>query len=420
MACAAVLTGHAYLQSMLGHIDCQAQSIGSYGYAALAAPGSPLAALIPALLALFIALFGLRLMMGEELGPGDVIGGALRIGIVLTLALSWPGWRVAAYDLVFAGSTELSQTIGVGAGLLGAGSVGARNLDARLQNADDGIVALTMFGSGRLTNGVVGSNELGSSDRGIALADQTGLGWGRVLFLVGTIAPLAIVRLGAGILLALAPAMAGLLLFAGTRALFVGWLRALAGCAIGMLALTLCYGAELAILQPWLSDALSQRQSNVLVPSAPSELLATTLAFLLIAFGVLGLIMRMSFFAGDPAARWGGVAARWLPFGPAIGDQRQQSANPDSLPPRERVAAGEASRVQGVAQAVTSTMDRERRLAGASLADGAIAANARPSAQTSSARYAGEALGSSYRRTNPRRSQAAASRDAKAQRNGAP
>ena len=41
MACAAITTGQGFLVETLSHLDCQAQVIGSYGYTALADPGSP-------------------------------------------------------------------------------------------------------------------------------------------------------------------------------------------------------------------------------------------------------------------------------------------------------------------------------------------------------------------------------------------
>lgn len=294
MSCPEVLTGQRFVAQSLAHIDCQAQTIGAYGYGALANPGSGVALALTALFTLFVAIFGLRLMVGERLDSRDLIGDVLRIGIVLTLATSWPAWRTLGYDLVMKGPAEIAGVVGAASDLPGSRG----DMVARLQAADDGIVLLTVYGTGRNIGGTNRSNTIGDSFRGVALADQEGLANGRTAFLAGLLGPTAIVRLGAGLLLALAPLMAGLLLFAGTRDLFFGWLRALGTVALGALALTVVYGVELAVLEPWIRDALVQREAQVLTPSMPTELVVITVAFALVAFGLLALIAKVLFFGG--------------------------------------------------------------------------------------------------------------------------
>lgn len=400
MSCGAIQTGNHFLGAVLSHIDCQAQAIGAYGYGALADPGSPVAVLLLAALTLFIALFGFRLMFGEAPAGRDLVGDVIKIGIVLTLATSWPAWRAVAYDTVLSAPAQLAGTIG------GASSLpGSRNdLTQRLDSADQGIVALTAFGTGRLTGGVVGSTDLGDSTRGIALADQSGFGWGRVAFLAGTIGPLAVVRLSAGILLTLAPLMAALLLFAGTRDIFFGWLRALGACALGAVSLALVYAVELAMLESWLRDALGQREAGVLTPAAPTELLVLALAFAAIAWGALGLVVRVTFFA---MPGWQRLAAQ-------LADGSARSAR--SAFAAEPVLAGvpsEPARAQRVVDAVAQTMRREERLAERSqhLASGAFAGRAISVTTEAAAPLQSEALGSSYRRTHRRNSAAASKRD---------
>jgi type IV secretion system protein VirB6 len=294
MACPEVLTGQRFVAQAIAHIDCQAQNVGAYGYGALTDPNSSYVVVLTALLTVFVAIFGLRLVIGEPIGQRDLVGDVLRVAIVLTLATSWPAWRTLGYDLVMTGPGEIAATIGNAADLPGSRS----NLVARLQAADDGIVLLTVYGTGRNTGGTNRSNTIGDSFRGVALADQEGLANGRIAFLAGALGPLAIVRLGAGLLLALAPLMAGLLLFVGTRDLFFGWLRALGTVAMGALALTVTLGIELAVLEPWLADALVQRQGLVLTPSMPTELVVITVSFALVSFGLLALVARIFFFGG--------------------------------------------------------------------------------------------------------------------------
>ena len=349
MACAALHSGSQFLATSLAHLDCQGQTIGAYGFGALSDPTSGVFAALTALLTVFIALFGIRTILGPAPNTRDVIGDIIRVGIVLTLAISWPAWRVVGYDLVLDGPTQIAHSIGLASGLPGADGT----LNARLQNADDGLVAITMYGTGRLTGGVVGGSDLGDSFHGIALADQTGFGWGRVAFLAGIIAPYAVTRIGAGLLLALAPLMAGLLLFGGTMGLFMGWLRGLAFVALASLALSIGAGVEVALLDPWIADVLAQRASNTFTPSAPTELTVLAMAFAIANLGVMALIGRIAFYSG-----W--APTRWLS---ALPDLRPGSMRPQLAIAGQGAGADPTienhSRAQAIADAVAVTMRRE-------------------------------------------------------------
>jgi type IV secretion system protein VirB6 len=303
MPCAPLHTGTAFLATSLAHFDCEGQAIGAYGYGALSDPYSGVVLALTALLTIFIALCGIRLILGHAVAARDVVGDMIKIGIVLTLATSWPAWRVVGYDLVMNGPGEIARSIGLASGLPGADGT----LITRLQNADDGLVAITMYGTGRLTGGVVGGSDLGDSFHGIAIADQSGYGWGRVAFLTGVIVPFAITRMGAGILLALAPLMAGLMLFVGTQGIFMGWLRGLVFVALASVAFSITAGVEIALIDPWIADVLAQRGANTFTPSAPTELTVLAMAFASVNLGMLALIARIAFQPHWVTSRLGSV-----------------------------------------------------------------------------------------------------------------
>lgn len=404
MACAAIQTGHQYLAGMLGAVDCQARSIGAYGYGALADPASPLAGALFALLTIFVALFGWRLMFGAVPSGRDLVGEALRLGIALTLATSWPAFRTLAYDLVLDGPAEIAGSVGYGAGLPG----GQSDLDMRLQGADDAIVVLTQWGTGRLNWAVAVGSDPGNSQLGVALADQSGLAWGRVAFLIGAIAPLGAVRLSAGILLALAPLLAGLLLFAGTRDLFHAWLRGLLATALGAIALMLSLGTELAVLEPWLQDALAQRGAGVMTPSMPTELLATCSAFAAINLVLLALLARLAFFSNGG---WG-AALRELAM---LLQSRQGGEVPTIVHGDPAILSRD--RALRLADAVAHSQQQELRqlntmrlLPGPKSTEPSRDPIAPQGGQTGNENWE-PALGSSYRRTARRHSAAAVRRD---------
>lgn len=400
MTCMSVKTGHQFLSSMLTSIDCQGRTIGAYGFSALSDPASVTGMAVTALLTLFVALFGIRLMLGYRPGPSGLVDSAVRVGLFLALATSWPAWRVLAYDVVLDGPVELASAIGRSAGLPGANS----NLPARLQLADDGIVALTALGSGRLAGGVLAVPDRDSETAGIALADQFAMGWARTTFLATAIGATALSRIGAGILLAIAPLMAGLMLFAGTRAIFMGWLRGLGFCALGSLAFTITAGAELAVLYPWLNGVLAQRQSDALTPSAPTELMVITMAFALATAGIMLLIARVLFLPG-----WGaqGKAAATEPDGDRLPGPGDAAFNAEA-----GLVPSAPSRAGVVAAALEASMRREagaserRRTPVESLSRREIAER-----NTVSSTPGDRPLGDSWRRTNARTSIAGQRRD---------
>jgi type IV secretion system protein VirB6 len=408
VTCAPLHTGTQFLASTLVHLDCQGQTIGAYGYGALADPSSGVFLALTGLLTIFIALFGIRLILGHTMAARDVIGDVIKVGIVLTLATSWPAWRVVGYDLVLNGPQELARSIGLASGLPG----GDGTLIARLQNADDGLVAITMYGTGRLTGGVVGGSDLGDSFHGIALADQSGYGWGRVAFLTGIIAPYAITRLGAGLLLALAPLMAGLMLFGATLGVFTGWLRGLAFVALASLALSVVAGVEVALFDPWIADVLAQRGANTFTPSAPTELTVLAMAFGAVNLGILGLVGRIAFQPHWIITRIApGLVETWRRT------SSQQKAAAVEAPSAEH-ARESHSRAQLVADAVAVTQRREE--AGgfinlhraANMADQARISAGRPANGSDIDRQ--ESLGNSYRRARTRGSRARDNRDLRA------
>lgn len=384
MACPVVHTGQDFLATALAHIDCQAETIGAYGFGALASPGSPVSLALTSLLTIFIALFGIRLLLGYPMGTRDVIGDVLKVGIVLTLATSWPAWRIVGYDLVIHGPGQIAQVIGGSSGLPGS----AGDLAARLQTVDKGLAALNVFGSGRL---------------GVAQGDWFQLGFARSAFLAGTLGPLALVRLTAGFLLAVTPLMAGLLLFGITRGIFEGWGRALVMTFLASIMLSVIYGVELALLEPWLQDALQQRAMEQQTLDAPVEILVATLSFAIVSLASVFLIARLAFHGG-----------LHLPVVFQHATDREESAPPPRAGFRS-ASADEPSRAVIVAHSVSENLRREERIADITRVEGRWSERsglAPPAlaAQTDQPRHE-EALGSTWRRSSARPSSAARRRD---------
>ncbi|MFK0300654.1 type IV secretion system protein [Brevundimonas sp. NPDC090276] len=399
--CPRLSTGEAFLSTLLRHIDCQAQTIGADGYQALADPGSPFALALTGLLTIFIALFGLRMMLGQTPTVRDGVMAVVKIGVVLTIAASWPGYRTVVYDVVVQGPAQLSAALGRAAGLPGRDG----DLVNRLQSADTSIIRLINYGTGRDDLAVLPSANPNEPAQRTPIADNAALGWARVFFLSSTIAAFAAVRLTAGVLLALAPLFAGLLLFDMASGLFVGWLRALLFALLASVATTMVLGVQLALLEPWLAQVIQLRQSNALAAAAPIELLVICLAFALSLFASLGILLRLAFTVHVQAGR-----SEMKETAPAPARPEPQ---PNVMPPERTAPEHAAPRAQAVASALMAAQRRERA-SSPPMSTGALAAVTGRSPGggfNTGDDFAIPTTGQALRRTRPRKSVSAVLRD---------
>ena len=397
--CPGLSTGEAFLSTLLRHIDCQAQTIGVDGYQALADPGSPFALALTGVLTIFVALFGLRMMLGQTPTIRDGVMAVVKIGVVLTIAASWPAYRTVVYDVVVQGPAQIRGAIGRAAGLPGADG----DLINRLQAADASIIRLTNFGTGRDDLAVLPSANPNEPAQRTPIADNPAMGWARVFFLSSTIAAFAAVRLTAGLLLALAPLFAGLLLFDMARGLFVGWLRALTFALLASVATTIVLGVQLALLEPWLAQVIQVRQSNALAAAAPIELLVICLAFALALFGSIGILLRLAFTVHVPTAR---SEMKETPA-PSPAPREPQ---PVLTPPAQTESEHASPRAQAVASALMAAQRREgSRPSPAPTEAFAMAAAGRSSGSGDD--FAIPSSGQPARRTRPRKSVSAVLRD---------
>jgi len=345
-----------------------------------------------------VALFGIRLLFGPTPGARDVVLDVLKIGVVLTLAFSWPAFRTLIHDVVIAGPGEIAAA--VTAPLRDDQNT---SFVAQLQAADDAILRLTEAGTGRQTGAFIDREVAGGTFRGTALQDEEAFGNSRLVWLAGIIGVFALLRLVAGLLLALGPLAAGMLLFEPTRGLFSGWLRGLVLALVGMVGATLVLAVELGVLLPWLTDALRVRSLGYAIPSAPTELFAMTLGFAIVQFAMVWLLAKAAFSRG------------WVSI-PSLGSRGEVASAamiPATATSSSRVFA--ETRAQRIADAMEVQLRREE---GGGSSRTQIRALTGPDGGRSSAgdpqgafTPSQERLGSSWRRTSQRSSVASRRRD---------
>jgi type IV secretion system protein VirB6 len=346
--CAPAPEGAAFVRRMLDFVDCQAQAIGAGGYQALAAPGSTLSLVLTGFLTLFVALIGYRMLFGQSPTVRDGVLALVKIGVVLALATSWAAYRTLIYDVALRGPAEIVADIGRPAALPGAGG----GLADRLAIADREFELLSAEGVGQPLAQPVPSQRRATPEMFPGF-NTFALGGARVVYLLGALGALALVRLVAGLLLALGPFFIAFLLFDGTRGLFEGWIRVLAGAALGAAGIAIVLGVELALLEPWLADLLTRRYAGLPITGAPAELLVATMLFALILFGMLFAAARVA-IGFRLLTAWRGAPAQ---LAAALRGERLQFAG---VPRGARAIPAEGrSRAATVVDAVAASQRRE-------------------------------------------------------------
>jgi type IV secretion system protein VirB6 len=335
----------AFVSSVTNYVDCQAEMLGSGAWAALSMPGSTLQIVLTAFLTIFIALIGYNLLLGTSLTVRGATLSFVKIGAVFALATSWPAYRTVVYDLVTDGPGQLVREIGPRAGVVGSDGT----LLQRLDLTDHALAQLAILGPG--TAPASAYEQI--TPPPFSGFDAFALGGSRIVFLLTAAGGLMIVRIITGLMLALGPFFIAFLLFDATRSLFEGWIRVLAGAALGAVGVSIGLGLELAFLEPWLSSALARRMAGEALPTMPTELFVLTCLFTVFVLAALYACARVARGFRLP------LIARVA--GSVVGAGRPETRTMESERNEETRATGrERSRAVAVARMIESSTLRER------------------------------------------------------------
>jgi len=355
--CDSVPMPEAFAPSLLRFLDCQAQVIGTEGYRALAAPGSTASVLLTGMVTLLIAFLGYRMLLGQTPTVREGVLTFVKIGLVLLLATSWPAYQLLVYDVILRSPAEFAAAIGGATSLPGSGG----GLIERIDGVDRALTILAIEGVGAPPIGADGLPRMAAVAPPPFLGfDSFAVGFARVIFLVSTVAAFAVVRVAAGLLLALAPLFAAFLLFDGTRGLFEGWIKALIGTALASLAISVALGLSLAYLEPWLANLLARRASGLDIVGTPAQLLAASTIFAIALACAAYLFARVALALRIPA---------WMrPSHGARVDGR--AAQPDVSRPIAEPRASVAGRSRAAAIADAIAISQRRDLTASEVAGG--------------------------------------------------
>lgn len=282
-----------FVKGLLGSVDCNVHEVSAAAYGALAQSNSPMAAILTALLTLYIAVIGFQLLIGRApLRIGDLTLSAVKIGAVIALATQWPTYQQLVFDTLFRGPEQLVASMLPA--LQPQGAV-AGDPFGDLQLAYDQMQAAATYFS-RHSLSVVSPFQGGA---GLAALQLNAAGF---LMLMDTLGAVLTAKIVLGLLLGLGPLFLGLLLFEATRGVFEGWLRATIGFALVPLVAVFGLVLQLSLVAPHL-EVLRQTQAQNLVDFGPATaiLLLTLVATMVscalaIAVGVIAGGFRLRSF----------------------------------------------------------------------------------------------------------------------------
>lgn len=397
------------------YLDCQSRALGENGFQALTG-GPVVSGLLAGTITIFIALIGYRMILGAMPGIRDGIGWAVRLGVVLALVTSWPAFQALVYRVATDGPEELSAillpAIGVPEAAIGERVQGVYDM-IRLGTAPEAAPqapAAAPQGAGAAATPAPAPSPatMASTTNGLAPLPQTAS-----LLVISTLGLSGALRLAVGFLVAIAPIAILCLLFDASLGIFNGWVRALAGAALGVLATSVSSAIELVAVETELLHVQAAGSGAAAASSLdPQALVTTILVFTVVALVAVFAAMRVGgafrMTIAMPALAGGGPST-----GHAVGNE-----TPASRAQATREAATSSpgrARATIVADALASAAYRDQaQLSGAGSSDAGGRRTILSRQDDKTMMTAPVPLGVAGRRSTARRTQSAARRDRQA------
>lgn len=399
-ACPVIDAQSGVIRGVLFAVDCHTRRFAQSGYDTLADPASPFQGWLTALLVIYVAVLGYRMLFGVGRARiSDLPMTALLIGAVLALTANWSLFQILVFDLASRAPIEIARL--TTAPLHAQGSSLAANPVGALQFAYDELTrAAALLGNTAAPAGGPGiaAPPGASTDGGNAVAAAALWRASQALFLsTAGLFCAAIVAVGA--LTAVGPIFIALSLLRATRGLFVGWLRALLVAALAPMAGWMATSLMLAVIEPNLLALADQRASGRLDVDT-----AMTTASVVLVFATVQVALLAA----------GALIALGLRL-PATGRSRPEAGTPAAGHAEVAGAVQAISRPEALARTLRrseATGAARGRAAAASLGAGDFGDRSAPAAALALGRGSDGAAGSWERYAPPPRRPAIVSRDA--------
>jgi len=313
----------AGVSAALTAVDCIASGVSEQAFNRLFGTEGQLAFALTLLLGLYVAFFGISLMLGRaNLSVRALLPKMMTLGLVLTFATSFVAFSTVFYNIFIGGPDQIAGIL-TGTQDESATAVFAQKLD---------VVFLAI-------------QQASGDTKDINAFSPPGMMWlGAMLLLLGTVGLLVTARIGLALLLAVGPIFVVLALFEGTRGLFTGWLKGLVMLALAPLFAVLGGTIMLELAVPILA-------ALVAVPGKIDQQAA-------MAFFLVGSVhVALMFLALKVAST---MVAGWQVFGlvPEKGAAARATSDAPRAAPPAAAAATTAPRNLNVAPANAGTAPR--------------------------------------------------------------
>lgn len=274
------LVNEGVIRGVLGAVDCQTRAFAEAGYSSLTGASSGFQVALTALLTIYVALVGYRMLFasgGARLS--DAPGIALKIGAILALVTSWATFQTLVFDVAAKAPREIAAAVAAPL-QANSGSLTADPVNG-LQEAYDQLTrSAVAFGA------VAGPNPKAYSSPAASAAEALSAASG-ALFMT-TAGVIAAATLAIGVLTAVGPVFIAMFLIPATRGLFSGWVRALGAASLVLLLGWLGIVLLLSVLEPWLVALAREQQAGQLQTQTATSAAALVAVF---SFGQIGLLL---------------------------------------------------------------------------------------------------------------------------------
>ena len=250
-ACPAMVNESAMtIAGSLKSVDCRTGEAVSVVFGRLFGANGQLLPALTILLTIYVALFAMALLTGRtRLGIGALTPRMMTLGLILTFATSWAAYQNVVWKLATGAPDEIARVV---AGTDGSATIAfADRLDGLFAAIADSADAASKPAPPTST-GITPPTPMAGG-----FTASTVLWLSALLLLLGSVGVLVTSKIALAALLALGPVFIVLALFAGTRGLFEGWLKAVVMFALAPLFAVLIGGGAIAALEP-IAGALIQ------------------------------------------------------------------------------------------------------------------------------------------------------------------
>jgi type IV secretion system protein VirB6 len=283
--------GPAGVADALSKVDCLATEATSVSFGRLFGAHGSFQTALTIILTLYVALLAFNLLTGRSaLRISVLTPRMMTLGLVLTFATSWIAYQSVVWNLATGAPDEIASVLVGSNG--SATTLFAQQLDGLFSAITDAV-----------------SNIKPAAAAMPGLASPTNiLSLAALILLLGTVGVLVVCRLALAALLIIGPVFIVLALFEGTRGLFEGWLKSVAMFALVPL-LTVVMGSGMLVAIAPMVAGLGADGGEISLRSAVSILVAAIiyLSLMLVVFKVASMLTR-SWRLGRAAANQPGNA----------------------------------------------------------------------------------------------------------------